>query len=384
MSPAAHEQTPEPLTFAAWAASTLVRWRTVMRTALLALVAALVSTLVVPAKYESSTSFVANTSGGGIKLPAGLSSVAGLSGLASSLGSSGMGGDPSESPAFYVELLDSRELLTRLVLQKYHDPRSSSPADSANLIALFKIKKKDPTRALELAIKSANDAIDASADVRTNLVTVTVDAEWPELSAAIANRAAELVSEFNQQQRVSRARAKREFVEGRLAASRTELATAEGRLRNFIDANRGLRTAPDLLIAEQQIRRQVDVAQDMYLTLRREFETSRLTEVNDAPLITLVDRAVQPRKALWPRYGVLVVAALFAGTMIGVMLAAASALLSSWAARNPADAARLAGAVRSVRADVWPRRRRRGADAAATEPSAERKASLSTAAVGEP
>jgi len=266
-----------------------------------------------------------------------------LGGLASQFGVS-TGNDPSESPQFYSQLIDSRELLTRLVLSRYRDPRSDNPADSANLIELFGIKKKDSGRALELAIEEASEDLTTSADIKTNLVRVTGSAEWPELSAAMVNRAVELVNAFNLEQRISRAREKRSFVEARAAEAQHELDLAESRLRSFYEQNRQFRSSPTLLFEEGKIERQVTLANDVYLTLRRELETARINELNEAALITVVDSAVPPHRRVWPQYALTLSTATVVGVLFGLLAAGVAALLAHWAARNSDEALNLRSA----------------------------------------
>src|SRR3989441_141397 len=127
--------------------------------------------------------------------------------------------DPSQSPVYYYQLLQSRELLTRLVLSQFPDPRSDVPGDSATLVQLFRIHDSDPARGVELAVKRLKRKMTISSDPKTNLVTVRVDARWGDLAAGIANRAVGLVSAFNREQRLSRAQARRVFLESRVAAA---------------------------------------------------------------------------------------------------------------------------------------------------------------------
>lgn len=344
-----------PLTFAAWAAGVLARWPLVAGVTLATLVAALLAVLLIPPSYEGTASFVPNE-GGGLKLPTALS---GAAGIAAELGVS-TGSDPTESPAFYAQLIESRELLTRLVQSRFSDPRTPAP-DSATLVELLDVDEDEPVRAVEKAIKRVSNALDVSFDVKTSLVSVSAQTEWPDLSAAVANRVVSLVSAFNLEQRQSRARARREFVAGRLAEARGDLAGAEERLRSFYERNRQYRASPTLLFEEGQLERQVNVANEMYLTLRRDFETARINEVNDAALITVVDSAVAPRRRQWPRYTLTFVTAAVLGLAFGLLAAGAATVAADWAARNPTDASRLRwAAVRAgteVRASVEVRQR---------------------------
>ncbi|HEY8851244.1 MAG TPA: GNVR domain-containing protein [Gemmatimonadaceae bacterium] len=339
------------LTFSRWFADTLVRWRTIARVVGLMVVVAVLAVIFIPPVYRSRASFVANSSSSS-KLASGLSSGAGaLGGLAATLG---MGStlDPSESPNFYIQLMQSRELLTRLLKSRFPDPRSESPKDSAELLDLLRIRQKDPQRKLELGIKQMSKDIAGNFEPKTNLVWIDVDAEWPELSAAVANRTIELVTAFNKEQRTSRARTKRLFLEGRVNLARTELQSVEARHRAFYDQNRLWRTSPELIFEEKQIQRDEDQAGDLYLTLQRQFESALLDEVNDAALITIVDSAVPPRKAQWPRYFLLLASTLLAGLILGFLVAGAGAILDDWRARNPDSAANLGGSFGRIRREI--------------------------------
>lgn len=340
-----------PMTFSVWLAGTLVRWRLILRVVLAVLLVTGLLVVILPPAYRSGASFVTNT-GSSLRLPASLGSAGGVvAGMAASLGV-GSGVEPSESPAFYDQLMGSRELLTRLLLSRFPDPRTEAPGDSATLLALLEIRNRDPRRQLEIGIKRLQKSMSSSFDAKTNLVSLTVDTEWADLSAQVANRTVALLGEFNQEQRIFRARAKRVFVESRVAEAQQELAGAEGRLRVFYDQNRQWRTSPNLVFEEGRLRRQVDVASDLYLTLRREYETARIAEVNDAPQITVVDSAVSSRRKQWPRYGVTFVVASAIGVLLGLLLAAAAALYADWRAHHPEDAATLDGAWSHLQRDL--------------------------------
>ena len=139
----AAEQAPaeDHLTFTRWAAGVVERQRTVLWFALGGLAAALIATVVVPPVYRSNASFVANTSGGS-KVPA-AASASPIGGLLSQFGGS-LGGDPSESPNFYLQLLNSRELLTRTLESKFPDPRTPNLRDSAKLLDIMRIRSRQP------------------------------------------------------------------------------------------------------------------------------------------------------------------------------------------------------------------------------------------------
>ena len=349
------------LTVSGWLAETLLRWRLVALVMGLTLVAAALSVILIPPVYQAQVSFVANSSSGS-RLPAGLAAAAAgpLAGLATQLGVSS-GADPSESPNFYIQLIQSRELLTRLLQSKFRDPRGATARDSARLLDILRLRGSDPQRKLEKAIKKMSKSISGGYDINTNLVWLTVDAQWPDLSAAIANRTIDLVTNFNKEQRVSRVRSKRIFLEGRVANAKADLDGAEERLRQFNEQNRTWRSAPSLVFDEQHLQREVDRTSDLYLQLQRQYESTLLDEVNDAARISVVDTGIPPRKPEWPDYPTLLLSALATGLFLGLIVAGTAAVLADWRARNPRSSSHLSSTFRNVRRDIRDAFKRSGA-----------------------
>jgi len=317
---------------------------------ILSIVGAVAASFIVPPVYRAKASFVANSSSAS-KLPGVASSSPGVGGLISQLGGS-LGGDPSESPNFYIQLFESRELLTRVAQSRFPNPRTDAPNDSAALIDIMKIKKKDPRLRMELAVKKLNKAIQAAFDVKTNLVSLTVDMQWPDLASQVANTVVDEVSKFNRETRVSRAKAKRQFLEGRHDSAQGQLRIAEEKQRFFYEQNRGLLTSPSLKAEESRIKREVDLASDLFMSIQAQLETARLDEINDAALITVIDKAIPPRKAQWPRYGALLITATALGLVFGFLIAGSLAVLADWRLRNPESWSDFEHSLGRARSDV--------------------------------
>ena len=322
------------------------RWRTIVVCVVVALVLALLATIVLPPDYRVTVSFAPNPSSSS-KLSGAISSLSSgaLSGLTSGMGLGATGAEPTESPAFYAELMQSRELLTRLLLTRFADPRVNNPSDSARLVDILKLRSTDPKRRIELGVKLLQKTMLTESDVRTNLVKVTVSDRYPTIAAHEANAAIALVNAFNLEQRTSRARAKRVYLQARMAEARIELSTAQARYRDFLVGNRQWRSSPTLSSDEETFRRNEDVAADLYLNVEKQFEAARLDEFNDAALITVVDSAVAPVKPYWPRYGLLVPGAILFGLFLGVMTAGISTVYADWSRRDPAAARQLRAAI---------------------------------------
>jgi len=288
---------------------------------LLALLTGVVSLLVSPT-YTAITTFVPEASSQG-RLPSG------LAGLATQFGMS-LGPEASKSPKFYAEVVRSRELMEHVLLSNYVDPRQPQGAatDSVTLLHILGVGGRDAADSLSRGVKKLDKVVSVRVSIQTNIVSLSVDAHYPALAAAVANRFVSYLNAFNAQYRQSQAREQRKFVEQRLADGEHELRGAEEDLRTFYERNRSWQQSPQLTFDEGRLRRQVEIRQELYLTLKREYETARIQEVNDTPVITVIDTAAPPVKKSKPKRALLVVIALVLGAMAGASWAAGAEYLT--------------------------------------------------------
>src|SRR5207247_376031 len=180
----------------------------------------------------------------------------------------------------------------------------------------FVPEQRAPTRGRRASKLSRR--VQARGASQTYLVYLSVTTRDPEHSAAVATRFIEYLNEFNATKRESQARARRQFVEQRILDGARELHAAEDDLRRFHERNRAWQESPELSAEEGRLHMQVNILQEVYLTLPRDSEQARIEEVNDTPVITVVDPAVSPvRQSRWRE--VLVLLAFVLGGVIGVV-----------------------------------------------------------------
>lgn len=278
--------------------------------------------LVLPRRYTAQGSFVVEQQSQS-RLLGSLAAFASLAGFAEQFGLA-LPSEAARSPQFYAELLRSREVTDAVLLSRFQ-----SRGDSARLLSLLGVRGKSLADSLYRGRRRMAKRLEVRLDQRTGIVTVAFTSPYPELSAAVVNRYFELLNTYNLETRQSLARRRREFVEARVAAANTELRAAEERLKNFVERNRLWQQWPQLALEYERLQREVQVAQEVYLTLRREYEEARVEEVNDTPILTVVDSAVVPVRHSYPRRGVSVILALVLGIALGI----AAALTSEYLAR---------------------------------------------------
>lgn len=305
------EDEVEEVSFLEIANVLLKRWKLIAGLPLVAAVLAAVISLVLPSMYTAVTTFVPEADGEEFGLPSGLAGIASQFGVAVPAA--------GNSPKFYADVLASRTLSDEVMLTRFTDPRAEAPGDSATLLDLLKVKGEGERERLEEGRKKLDKAISVEVDNETSIVSVSVKTRYRALSADVANLFIDLLNHFNLETRQSNARERRRFIEGRMVEVEKELRGAESDLQSFLEHNRQFRGSPDLAFQYERLQRQVTMKQEVVTTLRRQYEEARIQEVDDTPVITVIDKAVAPDHRSSPRRTLNVVLAFVLGGVIGVV-----------------------------------------------------------------
>ena len=279
-------------------------------------------------------------------------------GLAGQFGLS-LGAEPSQSPRFYADVAKSREILERVLLTRYAVSGSANSApDSATLLQWLPVRGRDLADSLERGRKKLRKRLSVRVDMQTNIVSLSVDAKDPLLASQIANRFIEYLNDFNAKTRQSQARERRKFIEERVQQGEQDLRDAEEGLKTFYQRNYQWQESPQLVFEEGRLRRRVELQQELYLTLRREYETARIEEVNDTPVLTVIDPAVPPHKKSAPDTLLLLVLTAVVGTTIGVAAAFGAEYIGRVRRGNAREDQELREALHHIRDTISGARRR--------------------------
>ena len=263
--------------------------------------------------YDSRSSF----------MPEGRQSAAG--GLAAQLGLVLPGTGGTESPQFYADLLQSREILGATVTTAFTMPDSRP----TTLVDLYQSKGATPALRREAAIDRLHKALDVSVSARTNVVSVSVSAASAELAQQVNKRLLALLGDFNQRRRQSRASEERRFAEERLGTVKAELRVAEDRMQSFLQSNRDYQHSPSLVFTYERLQADVTLLRQVVTTLQQSAEQAKIEEVRDTPTVTLVESASLPAR---PNSRGVVMFALI-GAVLGTFLGMAIAFVRETLAR---------------------------------------------------
>ena len=244
-----------------------------------------------------------------------------FSGLAATFGVPVPASDPGSSPAFYNSLLKSRDVLRRTVLTPYL-VRERGDTVRRTLVDFYASEGPTPEARRDAATERLLKDVMISTGRETGIVQLEVTSTNPGVAQQVAHRMIELVSEFNMQRRQSNAGAERRFVEGRRAEAKDALTAAEDRLQAFLQRNREYRNAPQLTFEYDRLQRDVQMQQQIYSSLSQALEQSRIDEVRNTPVITVIEPPDLPAKPD-PRFALLKgILGLLVGLGLGAFLAA--------------------------------------------------------------
>jgi len=222
------------------------------------------------------------------------------------------------SPAFYAELLASREILARVT----SEPFVVEGVGTASLADLLEIEEDTEELRMEEAIESLrDDLLTIQTGRETGIVTVEVQTDWPDLSQEIAERLLDEIGRFNLLTRQSQAAAERVFIQERVDSARDALLEAEAAMQAFLVANRSYQNSPDLLFQHGRLERDITLRQQVYTTLVQSFEQARISEVRDTPVITVLQAPFFPPGPDERRLVLVAALGIALGGMAGVVLA---------------------------------------------------------------
>ena len=99
-----------------------------------------------------------------------------------------------------------------------------------------------------------------------------------------------------------------------------DLTKEEEKLKDFREKNRLILSSPALLLEQERLIRELEVLNQVYITLRRESELNKIEEVENSKSITTLDSPEVPINRISPRRTYSVLVSLFIGLIFSFAL----------------------------------------------------------------
>lgn len=264
------------------------------RFGLLVGIVAIATSFLVPNRYRATAAFYldARQPGGG-SANAELASIATQVGLATPAG--------TVSPYLVVELANSDTVMVDVVRTPLPAGVFLRTKPARTLEEHYDVTEKTPEANFRRTIQELHDRVSSNVGNRSGLISISVWDHDPGLAAWLAGQILDRMRHYLSVARASRARAEREFIEGRERAVRDSLRSAETELASFLSSNRITTQSPELQMREAQLRRKVEIATTLYSAVQRDLERARAEEVRDTPVMTVVATPFVPIRKSWPK-----------------------------------------------------------------------------------
>ena len=198
--------------------------------------------------------------------------------------------------SFYLDILKSVPV-GKAVLEKVYTYSIDGESRTENLMEYFQAKT------IGGALRVLENIVAFKETRTTGVITLSATTRCPELSAAIANEYVEQLRIYNTERRKSQTGAQLEFIEKRLAEIKGELEKAEEHLIEFKKRNKGIAGlgnemssffSPQLSMELSRLQREVNVKSDLFATLMRQYELSRIEAKKEIPVIEVLNYAEPP------------------------------------------------------------------------------------------
>jgi uncharacterized protein involved in exopolysaccharide biosynthesis len=290
-------------------------WKTVIITPTITCIIAIIYVLFIAQPVYLATAKIVPSAGG--------SSTSNLRGIAAQFGVSVPGGEEASitSSWVYPEIIQSRTL-ARAMLKRNFDTEKFG--EDQPLLKILTYSEEEPMFGPDTLEKNAVNAllgmINVSKDRESSILTLEVSASEPQFAADIATAVIEELDRHQQKFKSTRVSEKRQFIEGRIEEVQVDLEKAEDALKQFRYRNRQIQNSPSLLLEQERMMREVEVVIGVFQTLKEENELAKIQEVEETPVVHVIDPPEAPLERSSPKKRQSVMLAGFLGIGLGVGL----------------------------------------------------------------
>lgn len=213
-----------------------------------------------------------------------------LAGLAAQFGVAVPTGQTGQNPEYFADVLRSDGLLRQLLAAQY----TGADSTAVDLVTHLVPAQQERAPRAEFALRELRTRVSTGVGLKTGIVRISVKMRDPELARQVVARAIAELNALNVAAQQAIASQESRFTDERLAVARAELRQSEDRLESFLRGNRAYAGGPQLVLQEDRLRRDVSLRQQVVVGLAQSLEQSRLDEVRNVPVISIVEAPVRP------------------------------------------------------------------------------------------
>lgn len=235
---------------------------------------------------------------------------AGLLGLDISIG-----GDLS---LIYEDIIRSKTIAREILNTKFETNLNES---KIKLIDYFDIEREVDFERFERAKEKYDDMIVIVVNKQSRKATIFVTTLERDLSAKIANLLVNKLNDYLRKISSDKASDTRSFIEERLEITKELLSESEENLKQFRENNKRIENSPDLQLNLGRLMREQKIQEEIFLVLKKEYETAKIEEVKNIPVVRVLDPAEPPAFKSGPQRRRIMLVAILLGGLLAVGVA---------------------------------------------------------------
>lgn len=200
-------------------------------------------------------------------------------------------GSKTENFKLYESVITSRRVLYEILQSKFSLQNSE---EESSLLDILEIEAESIEERLDKGQKILLSNINVSISKTTKITTVEVDSKDPKLSADIVLLIVSKLDNFFRNLRMDKASESKKFIESRVSETLVLLEINEENLKAFRELNKRIEKSAQLQLEQERLLREVRVQEEVYLTLKKELEITKIEEVKNLQMISILDKATPP------------------------------------------------------------------------------------------
>lgn len=241
-------------------------------------------------------------------------------GIAGILGIGFTGQD--QNAKLYDDLLKSRQFCKKLIRLKFKVEGLESVMPILNLLG-YDIDPQDTLFELKAskAIAGFFRKFLAVTILDNGIIKINLATPYGELSAKLLNTVVANFDEYHRENIFKAAEENVKFIEKRLEEINNSLKNSENSLKVFSEENRRIEKSPKLLLRRERLVREVKFNEELFITLKKEYELAKIQENRDASVIKVLDDAQPSGTPSWPKSKKILLLTLVCSFLLACVLA---------------------------------------------------------------
>jgi len=152
----------------------------------------------------------------------------------------------------------------------------------------FGYKEMSEIHLQNIAIEKLSNRV-AIYEYESGMINISVLMEDELLAANIVNFISDWIQDYISNEMSFKAKKNRVFIEEQLNSSKMDLFLSEEILSKFLKENSVADDNPEVMLKKNRLLRNVEVNQEVYITLRKQFELNKIEELKEKPIINILD-----------------------------------------------------------------------------------------------